>query len=87
MPKLALHQITDLDKLRVSRSLDTEELAGRVYSELDDKYKQRFLNYQLSADLFVAATPREIREELRRIDSYTVSLNPKEQAGGPARRT
>jgi len=66
------------DKLRLSSALDTEDIAGKTYSELGDEYKQRFLDYQLSIDLFVAATPDEVREVFRRMNSYTVPLNPEE---------
>lgn len=66
------------DKLRLSSALDTEDIAGKTYSELGDDYKQRFLDYQLSIDLFVAATPDEVREVFRRMNSYTVPLNPEE---------
>lgn len=103
IPKLFLHQITDIrsrrtfkeivdgqqrskaikdffdDQLRLSNRAEVAELAGRVYSELDDDYKAKFLNYGLSTDLFVAAQPIEIREVFRRMNSYTVPLNPEEQ--------
>lgn len=67
------------DRLRLSPSLDTEEVAGKTYTELEDSYKSRFLDYQLSADLFVAATPEEVRDVFRRMNSYTIPLNPEEQ--------
>ena len=41
--------------------------------------KERFLNYSLPIDLFVAATPFDIRETFRRMNSYTVPLNAEEQ--------
>jgi len=67
------------DKLRLSGSLETEDVRGKTYSELSDEYKQRFIDYQISIDLFVATTPDEVREVFRRINSYTVPLNPEEQ--------
>lgn len=67
------------DEFRLSRSLDLEEVQGKAFSELDDEYQHRFLDYSFSADLFRAATPREIREMFRRINSYTVPLNAEEQ--------
>ena len=103
IPKLFLHQITDVrsrraykeivdgqqrskaikdffdDQLRLSGKAEVEEIAGRTYSELDDDYKGKFLNYSLSTDLFVAAEPVEIREVFRRMNSYTVPLNPEEK--------
>jgi hypothetical protein len=65
--------------LRLSRTLDTEELRGKVYDELDDTQKGAFLGYALAADLFVGATEDEIREVFRRMNSYTVPLNPEEK--------
>lgn len=103
IPKLFLHQITDVrtrraykeivdgqqrskaikdffdDQLRLSGKAEVDEIAGRTYSELDDDYKGKFLNYSLSTDLFVAAEPVEIREVFRRMNSYTVPLNPEEK--------
>ena len=53
--------------------------SGKKYGSLDEKYQQKFLEYALSVDLFVGATPADIREVFRRINSYTVPLNPQEQ--------
>lgn len=54
------------------------DYAGRTYELLDDEGKEKFLSYQISVDLFVSAAPQEIREVFRRINSYTVPLNPQE---------
>lgn len=53
--------------------------AGKRYSDLDEDDQQRFLAYQLSVDLFVAATESDIRQVFRRMNSYTVPLNRQEQ--------
>ena len=53
--------------------------SGKKYGTLDEEHQQRFLEYALSVDLFVGATPADIREVFRRINSYTVPLNPQEQ--------
>lgn len=66
------------DQLPLSKSSGIPDAAGKVYSRLDDDLKQSFLDYPLSVDLFVSATPDEIREVFRRINSYTVPLNPDE---------
>jgi len=103
MPKLSLHQVTNLtertvikeivdgqqrsaailayyhDKFKLSRVIETEALRGCSYSGLDDEYKQRFLDYSLSVDLFVGASPEQVREVFRRMNSYTMPLNPEEQ--------
>ena len=65
-------------KFRLSRKLDTAELAGKTYAKLTDEYKQQFLDYSLSIDLFVGATLEQVREVFRRMNSYTVPLNPEE---------
>ena len=37
------------------------------------------LNYHLGIDTFVGATPDEIRQTFKRMNSYTVPLNPQEK--------
>lgn len=66
------------DALVLSGSLETEELRGKRYSELDDELQQKFVAFSLSIDLFVSTTRQEIVEVFRRINSYTVPLNPEE---------
>lgn len=67
------------DKLRLSRTLETEQIAGRKFSDLDEEHQHAFLDYGLNVDLFIAATDAEVREVFRRMNSYTVTLNPEEQ--------
>ena len=67
------------DQFPLSHSSEIPEAAGRCYSELADEHQQAFLDYALSVDLFVAATPIDIREVFRRINAYTVPLNPEEK--------
>jgi len=66
------------DVLRLSKSAENEDVRGRKYSELDVEYKHKFLDYSIDVDLFVAATPSEVVEVFRRMNSYTVPLNPEE---------
>ena len=66
-------------KLRLSQTVDTEELRGKTFERIDEDFQERFLNYSLAADVFVAATPETIREVFRRTNSYTVPLNPEEE--------
>jgi hypothetical protein len=100
MPKLALHQTTDLKTRRTKKEVvDGQQrsraiadffegklrLAGntkyarRTYSQLEPEDQQRFVDYSLSVDLFVGATAEEIRQVFRRMNSYTVPLNPQEK--------
>ena len=67
------------DKFPLSRSSEISEAAGKYYSELEDELQQAFLDYALSVDLFLAATPIDIREIFRRINAYTIPLNPEEK--------
>jgi Protein of unknown function DUF262 len=103
VPKLSLHQITDLrsrksvkeivdgqqrsraihdffkDKFTLTTSLETEDIAGKTYSELDPEYQKKFLDFSISLDLFVSATREDVIEVFRRMNSYTIPLNPEEQ--------
>lgn len=67
------------DELRLSKSLEDEDIRSKKYSELDAAYKHRFLDYGINADLFVSATSAEVVEVFRRMNSYTVPLNAEEQ--------
>ena len=64
------------DKLRIT---GPSAYNGRRFSDLDETDQQKFVEYQLTADLFVAAADDEVRQVFRRINSYTVPLNPEEQ--------
>ncbi|MBX9660391.1 MAG: DUF262 domain-containing protein [Nitrospiraceae bacterium] len=52
---------------------------GRLFGQLDEPEQQRFVDYALTVDVFVGATPHEIRQVFRRMNSYTVPLNPQEK--------
>lgn len=64
--------------LRLSPKLETEEIAGRVFAEIPKALQQRFVTYSLGCDVLVGATEEEVREIFRRMNSYTVPLNPEE---------
>lgn len=66
------------NKLSLSQSTELELAAGKTYEELDEELKHQFLAYSLDVDLFTTVTPDQIRETFRRINSYTVPLNPEE---------
>ena len=67
------------NRLRLSRTLELQDAAGRNYEELPEQLQHSFLNYGVSVDIFTGAKPDQIREVFRRINSYTVPLNPEEQ--------
>ena len=103
IPKLSLHQVTDIktrrslreivdgqqrtkaiksffdNQLRLSRTLDLDDAAGKMYNELSEILQHKFLDYSISVDVFTGASSDAIREVFRRINSYTVPLNPEEQ--------
>jgi Protein of unknown function DUF262 len=64
--------------LRLSRSTVLPGCGGRRLDELPDEYQEQFLNYLLSLDLLQNALPEEVRDVFRRINAYTVPLNPEE---------
>lgn len=53
-------------------------LRGRVYADLEDDDKAAFLTYMLPIDMFGAITAHQVRQIFRRMNSYTVPLNPEE---------
>lgn len=53
--------------------------SGMYFRDLDEEQKLSFLSYVISVDIILRATPTEIREMFRRMNSYTVPLNPQEK--------
>jgi hypothetical protein len=66
------------DKYPLSRHLDTDELKGLKYSELPEEWQSRFISYSISIDLILSASQDEVVQIFRRMNSYTVPLNPEE---------
>src|ERR1017187_6179965 len=52
---------------------------GKKFSQLETEEQQQFVDYALTVDVFVSATSSEIRQVFRRMNSYTVPLNPQEK--------
>lgn len=67
------------DEFKILKSADNKDIQHRKYSDLDKEFKQAFLDYAIDADVFVSATSAEVVEVFRRMNSYTVPLNPEEQ--------
>jgi hypothetical protein len=65
--------------LRLSSQIDTPELKNRTYDEIPEEMKRRFLDYNINADTFTGTDDLQIRETFRRMNSYTVPLNPEEE--------
>ena len=47
------------DEFRLNDFLETDEIAGKTYSELDPEFQSKFLEYSLAIDTFVSATQPE----------------------------
>ena len=47
------------DGFKLPKSAENEDVRGRKYSELDEDYQHKFLDYPIDVDLFVAATPHQ----------------------------
>ncbi|MEA1834077.1 DUF262 domain-containing protein [Methylobacterium durans] len=67
------------NKFRLSRNIDTEELKGRNYNQLEDEWKEAFLTYSLPIDQFAGVDETEVREAFRRMNSNNVPLNEEEK--------
>ncbi|WP_136706202.1 DUF262 domain-containing protein [Agromyces sp. H66] len=65
-------------KLRLSRANISDKYAGRTFMQLADEDQAQFLNYGLNFDIFVNARDEEVREVFRRMNSFTMPLNPEE---------
>lgn len=55
------------------------QFAGYKFSQLDEEQQTNLLNYQLGVDSFIGATLDEIRQTFKRMNSYTIPLNPQEK--------
>ena len=66
------------DKFPLSAKLETVELRGRRYSQLEEDWQGKFLSYLLSIDMFLGIEDLEVRQIFRRMNSFTVPLSPEE---------
>lgn len=66
------------NRLRLGKTLATERLRNKTFEELDEADQATFLNYGLNFDVFVGASVDEVREVFRRMNSFTIPLNPEE---------
>jgi hypothetical protein len=66
------------NKFAISKKSELQEARGCYYKDLDPDLQRKFTGFRLTADIFVGASNEEIIELFRRINSYTMSLNPEE---------
>lgn len=67
------------DKFALAKGVETSVWKGKKFSTLEPDSQQAFLEYGINIDLFTSATTDEVVEVFRRMNSYTVPLNPEEQ--------
>ena len=67
------------NKQRLTSNIDTVELRGLTYSQLQPDWQSRFLSYSLPIDQFTGAPDSEVREAFRRMNANNVPLNDEEQ--------
>ncbi|MFL5962927.1 MAG: DUF262 domain-containing protein [Gaiellaceae bacterium] len=67
------------DEYRLTSNVTLAEAVGKRFSQLDEDLQSQFSDYGLQFDLFVGATDEDVREVFRRMNSFTVPLNPEEQ--------
>lgn len=75
---LALQQFYN-KRFKLSTKLETEELRGKNYNQLDDRFKSVFLSYSLPIDEFRGVQSEEIQESFRRMNASNIPLNDEEQ--------
>lgn len=73
---LAIHAFCSGD-IRLTKA--SENYQGRLFSDLDDESKMKFLGYEVSVDTIVSGSDEQVLEVFRRMNSYTLPLNPAEQ--------
>lgn len=65
------------DGFRISK-VHNEEYGGLTYSELPEDVQADFLKYELSVDLLLDLSDRDILDIFARLNTYSVSLNKQE---------
>lgn len=65
------------DGFKISK-VHNEEYGGKVYSELPEDVQSDFLKYEISVDLLLDLTDREILDVFARLNTYSVQLNKQE---------
>lgn len=65
------------DGFKISK-VHNEEYGGKTYSELPEEVQADFLKYELSVDLLLDLTDRDILDIFARLNTYSVSLNKQE---------
>jgi hypothetical protein len=67
------------DEYALTSNVTLADAVGKRFSDLPENLQGQFKDYGLHFDLFVGATDEDVREVFRRMNSFTVPLNPEEQ--------
>lgn len=65
------------DAFRISK-IHNDEFGGKTYSELPEEVQTEFLKYEISVDLLLDLSDREVLDIFARLNTYSVSLNKQE---------
>lgn len=65
------------DGFKISK-VHNEEYGGKVYSELPEDVQTDFLKYEISVDLLLDLSDRDVLDIFARLNTYSVSLNKQE---------
>lgn len=65
------------DAFRISQ-IHNDEFGGKTYSELPEEVQTEFLKYEISVDLLLDLSDREVLDIFARLNTYSVSLNKQE---------
>jgi hypothetical protein len=57
----------------------SEEFSGKFFRDLDDDLQQRFLTYNIEADIIFSAEQKDLLAMFTRMNAYTAPLNPAEK--------
>src|SRR5690606_4079578 len=74
-----LTTIRDFINDKITLSNVSKKYKGFTFSDLDEEIQESFLAYEVSLDTIVTGTTDEVLEIFRRINSYTLPLNPPEK--------
>lgn len=65
------------DAFKISK-IHNEDFGGKTYSELPEEVQSDFLKYEISVDLLLDLSDREVLDIFARLNTYSVSLNKQE---------
>ncbi len=74
-----LHTIVDFLENKFALSSVSKNFSGKKFDDLSDDQQRLFLVFSVPTDVILAAEKKELLEMFRRMNAYTVPLNPAEK--------